>query len=112
MQRPPRPRRGIHVTLVAERRAGEASPAAAGMLAPGVEHATGPAHAFGIAARDRYPEFLAELERVTGLSVPLDRKGILQVAATSRGRGPTASGRRRRRPLADAGRTAEDWNRR
>ena len=76
-------RRGIRCTLVSERRAGEASPAAAGMLAPGVEHATGPAHDFGLAARDYYPEFLAWLERATGVAVPFGPAGILQVAATT-----------------------------
>ena len=75
-------RRGMRCTLVSERRPGEASPAAAGMLAPGVEHATGPAHDFGIAARDHYPEFLAWLERATGVKVPHGPAGILQVASS------------------------------
>ncbi|HUO51653.1 MAG TPA: FAD-dependent oxidoreductase [Gemmatimonadaceae bacterium] len=74
--------RGVAVTLIAERRDGEASTAAAGMLAPGVEAAAGPAHDFGIAARDRYPAFLDWLQRATGVTVPSGRDGILQLPAT------------------------------
>jgi glycine oxidase len=74
--------RGVAVTLIGERRDGEASPAAAGMLAPGVEAAAGPAHEFGIAARDRYPAFLDWLQRATGIAVPSGRNGILQLPAT------------------------------
>lgn len=51
-------RRGVSVALVGEHREGEASLAAAGMLAPSVEQSEGPAHDFAIAARDFYPDFL------------------------------------------------------
>ena len=71
--------RRARVTLIAERRAGEASPAAAGMLAPGVERATGPAHDFAIAGRDYYPRYLAMLAAATGICVPLNRSGILEL---------------------------------
>jgi len=74
--------RGVAVTLIGERRDGEASPAAAGMLAPGVEAAAGPALDFGIAARDRYPAFLDWLRTATGLAVATSRDGILQLPAT------------------------------
>ncbi len=77
--------RGLAVTVVGERRPGEASAASAGMLAPSVERASGPAHDFAIAARDRYPEFLAFLEDRTGLAVPLNRLGILQIALSDKG---------------------------
>jgi glycine oxidase len=77
--------RGVSVTLIGESRAGEASPAAAGMLAPSVERAVGPAHEFGIAARDRYPSYLEFLADRTGIRVPLNRRGILQVALTGKG---------------------------
>lgn len=77
--------RGLSVTIVASARKGEASPAAAGMLAPSVEKSEGPAHDFAIAARDRYPSFLAMLEDKTGIRVPLNRHGILQVALSERG---------------------------
>jgi glycine oxidase ThiO len=77
--------RGVSVTVVGEHRSGEASPAAAGMLAPSVERATGPAHDFAVAARDRYPEYVAFLADRTGIQVPLNRLGILQVALSAKG---------------------------
>jgi glycine oxidase ThiO len=72
--------RGVEVTVISEHRPGEASPAAAGMLAPSVERAPGLAHAFSIAARDRYPSYIEFLAERTGIKVPLNRLGILQVA--------------------------------
>ena len=77
--------RGVSVLILTERRAGEASSAAAGMLAPSVERATGPAHDFAIAARDRYPSYLDFLESRTGIRVALNRLGILQVAVSEAG---------------------------
>jgi glycine/D-amino acid oxidase-like deaminating enzyme len=71
--------------LISEHRPGEASPAAAGMLAPSVERAPGPAHQFGIAARDRYPSYIEFLAERTGVKVPLNRLGILQVAFSEKG---------------------------
>jgi len=77
--------RGLKVVLFGERRVGEASPAAAGMLAPSVERASGPAHDFAIAARDRYPGYIDYLAEHTGIRVPLNRLGILQVALSEKG---------------------------
>ena len=77
--------RGIKVSLVGTHRPGEASSAAAGMLAPSVERATGPAHDFAIAARDRYPGYLSYLADRTGIRVPLNRLGILQLALSEKG---------------------------
>ncbi len=77
--------RGLSATVLGERRVGEASPAAAGMLAPSVERASGPAHDFAVAARDRYPAYLEFLADRTGIRVPLNRLGILQVALSERG---------------------------
>ncbi|HEU4565538.1 MAG TPA: FAD-dependent oxidoreductase, partial [Gemmatimonadaceae bacterium] len=74
--------RGVRVTVCSDHRRGEASPAAAGMLAPGVERARDGAARFSEAARDRYPAFLAALEEASGIRVPLLRNGILQVALT------------------------------
>jgi glycine oxidase len=55
------------------------------MLAPSVERAVGPAHDFAIAARDRYPGYVTFLAERTGITVPLNRLGILQVALSSNG---------------------------
>jgi glycine oxidase len=55
------------------------------MLAPSVERASGPAHGFAIAARDRYPGYVAFLSERTGVTVPLNRLGILQVALSTQG---------------------------
>ncbi|MEO8580093.1 MAG: FAD-dependent oxidoreductase [Gemmatimonadales bacterium] len=77
--------RGVSVRLIAQRRLGEASPAAAGMLAPSVERATGSAHDFAVAARDRYPSYIDYLADRTGIKVPLNRLGILQVAVSEKG---------------------------
>ena len=71
--------RGLTVHIVSESRPGEASAAAAGLLAPSVEEISS-ARAFGIASRDRYPSYLEWLRDQTGISVPLNRKGILEVA--------------------------------
>ena len=76
---------GKSVLLIGEHRAGEASGAAAGMLAPSVEKAEGPAHDFAVAARDMYPDYLEELADAVGIRVPLNRLGVLQVALTERG---------------------------
>lgn len=55
------------------------------MLAPSVEQASGPAHDFGLAARDRYPSYVEFLAARTGITVPLNRLGILQVALSAKG---------------------------
>lgn len=77
--------RRLRVALIGEHRPGEASPAAAGMLAPSVERATGPAHDFAIASRDRYPDYVRYLADATGIHVPLNRLGILQLALSEKG---------------------------
>jgi glycine oxidase len=77
--------RGISVTLIGQHRQGEASPAAAGMLAPSVERVPGPAHDFNLAARDRYPSYIEFIAERTGITVPLNRLGILQVALGAKG---------------------------
>jgi len=55
------------------------------MLAPSVEQATGAAHDFAIAARDRYPAYIEYLAERSHVRVPLNRSGILQVAITEKG---------------------------
>ena len=57
--------RGSRVTLIAPGFPGAASPASAGLLAPSVERAAGPAQAFADAARDAW-QALAELTRSRG----------------------------------------------
>lgn len=73
--------RGARVTLLEERRAGVASTAAAGMLAPTMERgsAGSAAHAFALAARDLYPSYLDALAELTGIRVPLNREGVLEL---------------------------------
>ena len=71
--------------LLHDERPGAASAAAAGMLAPSIERGSGPATGFALAARDLYPRFLDWLEDETGIPVPLNRRGILQVALSEAG---------------------------
>lgn len=71
--------RDARVILLARHLPGEASPAAAGLLAPGIEKSEGAAHAFAVAARDRYPSFVEALAERTGIVVPLNRRGIVEV---------------------------------
>jgi glycine oxidase len=73
--------RGANVILLEDHRKGMASTAAAGMLAPAMERGTSgsAAHAFALAARDLYPSYLDALAEVTGVRVPLNRDGVLQL---------------------------------
>lgn len=73
---------GLDVVLLADVRQGEASPAAAGMLAPGVELRDAATRALHVAARDRWPAYVAMLGERSGVEVPLDRGGVLQLALT------------------------------
>lgn len=76
--------RGLHVLVLARDGPGEASRAAGGILCPSVERDDGPAHDFAIASRDLYPGYLAWLHERTGLPVPLNRDGVVQVALNDR----------------------------
>jgi glycine oxidase len=78
-------RDGITVILLDEPRRGVASPAAAGMLAPALDRADGPGQAFSVAARACFPTYLDWLRDGTGIAVPLNDNGILQVALTPAG---------------------------
>lgn len=71
------------VLVLDQPRRGSASRAAAGMLAPSVEGLPGNVLSAAIAARDFYPEFLARLMGRANVPVALDRRGILELAATS-----------------------------
>jgi glycine oxidase len=74
--------RGLTVTLVDPEPASKASHVAAGMLTPVSELTYGeePLLRLGIASRDRYPAFVAELEDVTGQDVAHRTDGLLDVA--------------------------------
>jgi glycine oxidase len=72
--------RGRSVRLVGTTHSGNASSAAGGMLAPSVGRETGSAYDFAIASRDRYPAFAAALAERSGLPVPINTAGILEVA--------------------------------
>ena len=96
-------RHGGRTILLDEERPGAASRAAAGMLAPSIERGNGPATDFAIAARDHYPEFLRWLEDETGVHVPLNRRGILQLALSE------AGVRGLRRAMARDADTSAEW---
>jgi glycine oxidase len=72
--------RGAAVRLVGTTHRGEASEAAGGLLTPSVEPELQVISALATAARDFYPDFLALLESRTGISVWLNRLGVLQIA--------------------------------
>ena len=77
---------GVEVTVFDKGRAGAgASHAAAGMLAACVEAEPGEEAlvALGRTSQAQWPDFAAELERVTGISVDLRRDGILMIALTA-----------------------------
>ncbi len=82
--------RGVRVCIVGETRAGEASPAAAGILGPSLEDTHGArvpsaVERFALAARDRYVSFLADLFDRSGVAVPLNRLGMLEIATDDAG---------------------------
>ncbi len=74
--------RGLTVTVVDPEPAGSASRAAAGMLTPVSELNYGEEALLrlGLASRDRYPSFVAELEEVSGTETGFRDDGTLQVA--------------------------------
>jgi glycine oxidase ThiO len=77
--------RGLEVVVIDERRAGAASRAAAGMLAPSVEGLPPGVRELALEAREYFPRFLAELQAKADIdvTVALDRNGILEVATTA-----------------------------
>jgi glycine oxidase len=74
--------RGLTVTVVDPSPAGAATHAAAGMLAPVSEVRYGETTLLHLAMESlrRYPDFVAELERVTGHPIGLRREGTMIVA--------------------------------
>lgn len=72
---------GLDVVLLGDARAGEASPAAGGILDAG--HGFPPdSLALMRQARDLWPDFLAQLTQRTGVAVPLNRDGVLHLATS------------------------------
>ena len=74
-------RHGLGVIVIDMPRPGAASRAAAGMLAPSVEDVPAEMLVAAMAARDHYPPYLEWLRELSGIEVPLDRGGILQLLA-------------------------------
>ena len=74
--------RGMRVTVIDQARRGAASRASAGMLAPSIAGLPDWVRPFAIEARDMYPRFLAMLLDRTDVDVALDRRGILELAAS------------------------------
>ncbi len=73
---------GLDVVLLADLRAGEASTAAGGILDTGHGLATPDLTTLFRSARDLWPAFCSSLAERTGVAVPLDRDGILELATT------------------------------
>ena len=76
--------RDVKVTLFGRPLPGEASRAAAGLLAPSVEPLPGAAGAFALRARDLYPEWVTMLAERTGIPVAFNRNGILELGPAER----------------------------
>jgi glycine oxidase len=74
-------RRGLKVAVVGDAKAGSATRAAAGMLAPQAE-ADRADELFELlcASRDMYPDFAASLREESGIDIELDRTGTLYLA--------------------------------
>jgi glycine oxidase ThiO len=75
---------GLSATVFDSPKSGSASRAAAGMLAPSVEDLPAAMLPHALAARDFYPDYVAALRARTGVEIPLDRSGIIQLAAPTR----------------------------
>lgn len=73
-------RDGLRVLVVTSNEVGAASPASAGILAPSVGSSPEAARALGIASRDLFPAYVDGLFSRTGIQVPLDRSGVLEIA--------------------------------
>jgi glycine oxidase len=74
--------RGLNVRLVGTTHSGNASSAAGGMLAPSVGRESGSAYTFAVASRDRYPIFVAALAERSGMRIPMNTSGTLELALT------------------------------
>ena len=77
--------RALSVLVIGETLPGESSPAGAGLLAPSIEREEGHGSDFGVAARDRFPSYVDWLRERTGVEVPINRDGIIQIAVNAAG---------------------------
>lgn len=73
---------GLDVALVSDARAGEASPAAGGILDTGHGFAAPAARVLMRGARDLWPAYVAQLTERTGVPIPLNRDGVLELATS------------------------------
>lgn len=97
---------GHRVTLLAVARQGEASAAAAGILAPSVSQWPGAAGHFAVRARDRFPSLVETLKASTGIDIPLNRLGVLELAHDESDSVHMAAGTTRNSTWLDAGELA------
>src|SRR5262249_49755768 len=75
-------REGASVWVIGNQLAGAASSASAGLLAPSIGTGKAGVRSTYTQARERFPEWTKWLAERTGIDVPLNRGGILEVAAT------------------------------
>ena len=72
-------REGLRVLVISSREEGAASAASAGILAPSVGDTSPPVRTLALASRDMYPEYAHGLTSRTGLPVPLELTGIVEI---------------------------------
>lgn len=94
---------GGHVQLLLRPQAGAASEAAAGMLAPSMELARTGVREIATAARDLFPDFVRQLGERTGMTIELNRAGLLQLAADASDAERLADSTRGRAQWLDSG---------
>ncbi|MDQ3995564.1 MAG: FAD-dependent oxidoreductase [Gemmatimonadota bacterium] len=77
--------RGMSVTLFAVDRPGAASRAGAGLLVPHYrgEGVHGEVARFMTAARDQYPAYVRTVEERSGIRIPLDQSGAIELASSA-----------------------------
>jgi glycine oxidase len=73
-------RRGVESRVFRANRVGTASRAAAGLVAPSFGHTPPAALPFLVACRDAYPAFASWLSAESGMPIPINRNGLLEVA--------------------------------
>lgn len=74
--------RGIRVSLIGTSHSGEASVAAAGMLTPCMEPQISEVLELARSAARGYPQFVSEISRRSGITIPVRLNGALRIAYT------------------------------